>query len=242
MQEKSAAIVLRTVRYNDNSLIVDLLTESSGRVSYIIKVSRARNTSVHPSLFSPLALLEIEAEGKSVSRLSRITESRLLYPAHSLSSNPIKVSIALFLGEFLCYAMREECNNPSLFAYLSYSVRWLDAVSDDRVANFHLVFLMRFSRFLGLFPNLDNYNEGDCFDMLNACFSSVVPPHGQYLKPAESVSLLSLMRMNYETMHLFSFNRTQRIRCLEVLNDYYRLHIPGVPQLRSLEVLQQIFD
>lgn len=55
--------------------------------------------------------------------------------------------MALFLSEFLYRAIREEAENRPLFAYLQHSIIWLDECGDG-FANFHLVFLMRLSRFL----------------------------------------------------------------------------------------------
>lgn len=242
MQEKTAAIVLHCLKYNDTSHIVNVYTESQGRCAYIIKVSRARSSGVRSSLFHPLALVELEAEGRNTAQMRRITEARPSYPFYSLPVDPFKSAIALFLGEFLYHALREEGANRPLFAYLTNSIRWLDACEERSVANFHLVFLMRLSRFLGLYPNLEDCLVGDCFDLLNACFCRRPPMHGHYLRPEEAAFIPRLMRMNYETMHLFAFNRQQRVRCLEVLNDFYRLHIPSFPQLRSLEVLKELFS
>lgn len=242
MTEKTSGIVLRCLKYNDVSYVVNVYTELAGSVSYIIKVSRARNGGIRPSLFHPLALVELETEGKNSTRLRRITEARLLYPLHSLPANPLKTSIALFLGEFLYYALHEEGVNEPLFAYLIHSIRWFDGCDNRSVANFHLVFLMRLSRFLGLYPNLDGFCQGCYFDLQNAQFVNFRPHHGRYLQSEEASFVVNLMRMNYETMHLFPFNRRQRMRCLEVLNEFYRIHIPNFPQLRSLEVLQDLFN
>ena len=74
----------------------------------------------------------------------------------------------MFLAEFLYRALREEAENGPLFAYLEHSIRWLDEC-DRSFSNFHLVFLMRFSRFLGLYPNTEDYREGCFFDMLRVC-------------------------------------------------------------------------
>lgn len=241
MTEKTTGIVLRCLKYNDTSHIVNVYTELTGSASYIIKVSRARRTGVRSSFFHPLALVELETEGRNSAQLRKITEARLPYPLHSLPVNPFKASIALFLGEFLYYALREEGVNEPLFAYLLHSIRWFDGCKELSIANFHLVFLMRLSRFLGLYPNLEGFKQGCYFDLQNAQFVYFRPKHNQYLHPEESSLVVNLMRMNYETMHLFSFNRLQRVRCLEVLNDFYRIHIPGFPQLRSLEVLQELF-
>ena len=58
----------------------------------------------------------------------------------------------------------------------------------------------------------------------------------------EAARLTQLMRMNYETMHLFTMNRLERTRCLNIMNEYYRLHLPDFPVLKSLEVLKELFD
>lgn len=242
MLEKTAGIVLHCLKYNDTSIIIDAYTEASGRVSYIIKRPRTRKAAVKNSIFRPLAILELETECRNSSSLRRISEARTLHPQHSLPFDPYKSAIALFLGEFLYHALREEAANTPLFAYLTHSIQWLDGCEEKSIANFHLVFLMRLTRFLGLYPNIDGYRDGDWFDLLNVEFTHKQPYHSSRLPPEEATMIRNLMRMNYETMHLFSFNRAQRIRCLEVLNDYYRLHIPNFPQLKSLEVLQELFS
>ena len=35
---KTRAIVLRTVKYGDNAIIADLLTEAQGRVSFLVRI------------------------------------------------------------------------------------------------------------------------------------------------------------------------------------------------------------
>lgn len=241
MIDKTIGVVLRCLKYGDTSYIVDVYTETSGRLSYIINVSRARKGGVRSSLFHSLSIIELEAEGRNTARLHRIKEARLLHPLHTLSLDPFKSAIALFLGEFLYYTLREEGVNRPLFAYLMHSIRWFDGCSGGRVANFHLVFLIRLLRFLGLSPNLDGYYPGCYFDMLNAEFVSCQPLHANFLRSDEAAVVCDMMRMNYENMHLFVLNRLQRVRCLEVLNEYYCLHLPGFPQLRSLDVLKELF-
>lgn len=35
-------------------------------------------------------------------------------------------------------------------------------------------------------------------------------------------------------------NRLERTRCLNIMNEYYRLHLPDFPVLKSLEVLKEL--
>ena len=117
---------------------------------------------------------------------------------------------------------------------------WLDAC-EKNFSNFHLVFLIRLSRFLGLYPNTEDYAEGAYFDLMNACFTLEKPIHGMFLRPEESARIINLMRMKYDNMHLFAMNRMERNRCLDIINEYYRLHLPDFPELKSLPVLQELF-
>lgn len=242
MDQKITGIVLHALKYNDTSNIVDIYTEQGGRASFLVKVSRTRKGGMQNLLSQPLALVEVEADVRPTNNLHRIREVKSLYPFRSLPYHPYKSSIAMFLAEFLYRALKEEAPNEPLFAYLRHSICWLDECEGHSFANFHLVFLMRLSRFLGLYPNTDDYTSGCYFDMLNACFTPLLPKSGAFLKPDEAARIRLLLRMNYETMHLFAMNRTDRNRCLTVINDYYRLHLPDFPVLKSLEVLKELFD
>ena len=146
----------------------------------------------------------------------------------------------MFLSEFLFRALKEEGRDEALFSYLAGSIMWLDAC-EKSFSNFHLVFLIRLSRFLGLYPNTEDYAEGAYFDLMNACFTIEKPFHGMFLHPGESARIVNLMRMKYDNMHLFAMNRMERNRCLDIINEYYRLHLPDFPELKSLSVLQELF-
>ena len=241
MYQKTTGIVLHSLKYNDTSNIVHVYTRERGRVSFMVKLSRSRKSGVRTTLFQPLAMLEVEADFRPTGTLPYIKEAKPYVSYTSLPYHPYKSSIAMFLAEFLYRALREEEPDELLFSYLQHSICWLDECN-SAFSNFHLVFLMRLSRFLGLYPNLDRYREGCYFDMLNACFTPSVPEGGAFLKPDEAARVRLMLRMNYDTMHLFGMSRTERNRCLSIINDYYRLHIPDFPILKSLDVLKELFD
>lgn len=241
MQEKTCGVVLRTIRYNDNALVVDVYTETRGIVPFLVKIARSRKSSLKSVLFRPLSILEIDFEYRRKSELQRIADVRFAYTYISLPYHPYKSSIALFLVEFLSRVLKHEAENPPLFAYLLHSLQWLDA-SERAFSNFHLVFITRLTRFLGFYPNVETYHKGDWFDMRNACFVSGQPLHQAFLRPEEASVIPLFMRMNYDSMRFFVMNRHDRDRYIEVLNDYYRLHVPEFPELKSLDVLKEVFS
>ena len=240
MIQKLSGIVLCTFKYNDKKNIVHVFTEQNGRMSFLIPAVRSRKSTVNNVLFQPLSLVEFEAEIRLKSSLHPIKEAKLWYPFQTLPYDPYKSGIALFLAEFLFRALKEETENESLYAYLVHSIQWLDTC-ERSFANFHLVFLMRLSRFLGLFPYIEHYQEGDYFDMLNACFTHQQPLNGMFVQPQEAAHIHNLMRMRYDTMQLFAMNRMERNHCLDIIIAYYRLHLPDFPELKSLPVLQELF-
>lgn len=241
MLQKFHGVVLYVVKYNDKSNIVHVYTDLSGQMSFLIPaVRRSRKAAVNPVLFRPFSLLEFEADVRPKSVLPSVSEARTWHILDSLPYHPYKIGISMFLSEFLYRVLQGEGENPPLFAYLVNSIRWLDTCGGD-FSNFHLVFLIRLSRFLGFYPNLEHYTQGCRFDMLNACFVSGKPSHGLFLSPVESSRIISLMRMNYDTMRLFGMSRAERNRCLEVVIEYYRLHLPAFPELKSLDVLKELF-
>lgn len=242
MLQRISGIVLRTVKYKDTSFIADIYTDIAGRTSFLVSTSRSRKSPVKPVLFQPLTLIELEADLRLNTSIHRIKEAKSCYPFVTLPYDPHKSTIALFLAEFLNRIIHEEIENKPLFSYLYHSIIWLDECRSG-FSNFHLVFLIRLTRFLGFYPNLEGYTEGCCFDLLNACFTTFRPSnHEYYLEPDEAAHLFTLTRVKYETMHLLKMNRTERRRCLNVIEQYYRLHLPEFPELKSLEILKTLFD
>lgn len=242
MLQTTRAIVLRTIKYKDTSLIADVYTDVRGRCQLSLRIPKTGRGKVPVVLFQPLALLELEIDVRPHTSIYKVTEAKTLLPFSDIPFNPYKQAIVMFLSEFLTRALREEEQNQPLFEYLYYSISFLDG-SSAGFSNFHVVFLLRLSRFLGIYPNFENYHAGDYFDLQNATFVGLRPlTHTHYLAPEEAAYIPQLSRINFETMHLFRFSRTERSRMLTVLNEFYRLHLPDFPELKSLQVLRELFD
>jgi DNA repair protein recO len=238
---KSKAIVLRSMKFGEASLIIDMFTEQEGRISFITRIPKTAKGKIKKQYFQPLTLLELEFDYRPRTSLQHIKEVRLLYPYASIPFDPIKSAILLFLSEFLYHVTRSEQQNLQLYNYVCTSLQWLDGAARS-YANFHLVFMMRLSRFIGFFPNFEAYHDGVCFDLRTASFTHSIPLHTDYLLPAEATAIHQLIRMDYENMHLFRLSRVDRNRIANLILRYYRIHVPNMPALNSLQVLSDLFD
>ena len=240
MITKTRGIVLRSVRFGESSLIVDVLTKSSGRVSFMVHIPKTSKGKIKKQYFQPMTLLDFEYDFRQRSNLQRIKDVRVSLPYSSIPIDPAKSCISLFLSEFIYYATRNEQENPTLFTYISTSLEWLDNAYED-FANFHLVFMMRLGKFLGFHPFLEDFTPGCFFDLRNGCFTLSMPLHADFLNAADAGHLYNLMRMNFDTMKLFKLSHDDRNRITEIVLRYYKLHLPNMPELQSFDVLREVF-
>jgi DNA repair protein RecO (recombination protein O) len=217
-----------------------MFTREVGRVSFAVPIPKTSKGRLKKQYFQPMTLLEVECDIRQRDQLQKLKDARLLAAYASIPFSPEKLALSLFTAEFLCHALRAEQQNEPLFVYLYDSMQWLDMI-ETGFANFHLTFLIRMSRFLGFYPNLDDYVRGCIFDLRTATFSLQVPTHRDFLQPDDAQRIHTLMRMDFPTMHLFRLSRQERNRITEVLLHYYQLHIPQFPELKSLSVLQELW-
>jgi len=238
---KIKAIVLHCLAYSDTTNIVHLYTEEFGRMSYLAAKTHSRKSNLKSAFFMPLSLVEIEADHKGSRSLQRIKEIRCLYNFSGIPYNPVKNAVSLFLAEVLYRSLRETEKNPALFDYLFRSVQFLD-LCEKGLANFHLVFLIKLTRYLGFYPNVEEQQPHWYFDLQDGSFTPSRPLHNAWLTPEQAADFALLMRMNFDNMQAFQFERHQRVEILRQMLNYYRMHLTEFPGIKSLGVLQEIYD
>jgi DNA repair protein RecO (recombination protein O) len=240
MLYKTRGIVLHNLSYSDTHIITLIYTETFGRVSYLTAKSKGRKSKVSKPLFHALAILDLEVEHRHLRDIQRIREVYTHVSLNSVLSNPVKCAIGIFLAELISRLVREEQANQLLFDFLLQSVQVLELT--DAPANFHLVFMIRLCRFLGFYPDSSDYQKGMFFDMRNGVFVRYKPSHIHFLKPDESFAFFNLLRMTYENMALFRFSGNERQAIIYRILEYYRLHLADFPEIKSLEVLHDVFS
>ena len=161
---KTEAIVLHSFKYGEQRLIVDMFTREHGRLAFIVPIPLSGRAKLKKQYFQPLTLLYIETDLRQQAQLQKLREAGLLVPLPSLQMEPTKMAIALFVAECLYHALKGEQRDTALFDFLRSSIEWLDA-RQAHYANFHLVFLMHLTRFLGFYPNLQGDGSESCFDL-----------------------------------------------------------------------------
>lgn len=236
MEVQSSAVVLSSLKYGDNGLIVKCYTEASGTKSFILK-NAFSGKNKKSSLFTTLNQIKIIYDDKKNKDLNflKLVEADVYY--QSIYNQPVKTSIVLFLGEILSSVLQEEESNPYLFNFISNGLIDFDNKSTGN-SDFHLWFLMNLSRFLGFYPHFSE--DAQYFDLANG-ISTNDSSSGFIIEKSDLMIFTDLIRMNFASQEKSSFNQNQRKKLLEILIRYYELHISDFRRPNSLDVLHQVF-
>jgi DNA repair protein RecO (recombination protein O) len=240
MIHRVRGIVLHHVRYRESSAIINIYTDLFGRQAYLVNSIKGKGSRYRSNLLQPLTLLEMEVYHKLGRELQRVKDIRNYIPYRSIPFNPFKSSQAMFLAEVLFRSIREEDPTPGLFEFLEYSLQILD-MSEDNIMNFHLFFLVQLTKYLGFYPE-NNFNQKNFgFDMRDGQFVDSLNLHPDFFDSDSSLLLHELLGTTFNDRLELSINKDVRIRFLEYMMDYYRLHLQGFGRIKSLSVLREIF-
>lgn len=242
MLVKTKSIVLHTLKYSESSLIIQLYTEKHGRVSVIVKGvnSRKNRTEALSAYFRPLNLLDLELYYTQGKNLLKIKEVRFDFPYSGIPFNIRKSTIAIFLGEILKNTLHEEVQNPVLFTWLRTSLKILDQM-ESGYSDFHLAFLIKLSKYLGFAPG-NNYSAENCyFDLREGLFTDRQPPHQDFLDKDQSYRFHHYQNTPLGSRANMKTDRKITRELLERVLGYYYIHLQGMPEIKSLKILNDIF-
>jgi DNA repair protein RecO (recombination protein O) len=237
---KTKAIVFRTYKYGETSLIVELYTERKGLRKYIISGVRSAKARTSAGLLQVMSLVDIVAYEREDKDLNRLKEVRPAYLFQSIPFDVRKGAIGLFMAEIARKAIREREANEPLFNFLFQAFQYLDQTT-ERSGNIHLSFLLELSRYLGIAPAEQLRAEETFFDLQEGSFVPERPPHPYYLADQEATRFAELFRYRLTTVHELSLNSAERRSLLDRLVQYYQLHLEGIGEIHSHQVLRTVF-
>ncbi|NNT71241.1 DNA repair protein RecO [Flavobacterium sp. IMCC34852] len=236
MLVKTKAIVISSLKYQEKSLIVKCFTLSDGLKSYFVQSAfSTKKSNQKIAYFQPLTLLEIEANHKNKGTLEHFKEIKLAHAYQTINTDIIKSTIVIFLSEMLHHSIQEEEKNENLFLFLESALLWLD--NHEETANFHLILLLEFTKFLGFYPDTSEI-EGKYFEMNDGIFTPFLGT--SCLSEHETYLFKKLISLKFDSNQKV-FAGIERQILLKILLDYYTIHLDGFKKPKSLEVLKEVF-
>jgi DNA repair protein RecO (recombination protein O) len=217
---KTKAIILHYVKYGESGLIVHAYTEHFGRQSLMVHGARKHNSKMSPTLFEALSILDIDMYKKENREIKNLKEVKSSFPLIHLHSDIRRSSVAMFIAEILYRTLQEEEANSSLFNYLIHTIQILD-ISEKGIEYIPLLFLIQFSKFLGIYPGAN-------------------PEIINYKSPGGN-ELADLIDYSLSDLNKLSMSYKSRSEWLEILIMHYKNHLEGMGEIKSMSVLREIF-
>lgn len=235
-------IVLRTFRHSDSSVIAKVYTDLFGLQSLMIKVGKTAKSKNKANLLQPLSCLELSVYFKEKNSLQSVREFNNHYVFTSIPFDTLKSSIALFMAEMIYRCIKEEEQNLSLYNFFLGQVKQLDTIEDRaEVNNFHLKFLVNFSRFLGFYPGNSHFQSA-IFDLSEGMFIQHQPMNEYRLEQELSAALHRVIECSSDNTPVLKISPAERRLLLKALIDYYTVHLPGMGPVKSHEVLETVLN
>lgn len=222
MLHKTRGIVFRFTKYGDSSIIVTIFTELFGIQTYIVNGVRSKSAKGKIALYQPLTLLDLVVYYKENASIKRIKEIKCLHQYQTVSTNIRKSSLAIFMNEILNKAVKDESHASEIFEFLLSSLVLLDH-QEDNIENFHLIFLIKLSRFLG-------FGAHQAEEILGV----------RMLDQEEEIILNRLLSADFTES--VSMTNDQRRNLLEAILRFYTLHIEALGEIRSIQILKEVMN
>ncbi len=203
MNKKDRILVLKIFPYNDTQHIVETLSRSEGKKSFLIYMGTGRKSSRKRALVRPGHFLDITYSHKP-KLLPVIQEVQPSYIFSSIFSDIKKLSVVFFLLSVLKQAVYSNETDISLFEWIEK--KFIRMEKETYNPDFHLYFLTELAGILGFQPELEQI--GTFFD------NNLSNPS------EEEQSAMAFFLRNGKTQNL-----QQRRQVLHWLEKYFRLHL-----------------
>ncbi len=220
MLHKTRGIVFRFTKYGETSIIVTIFTELFGLQTYIVNGVRSKSPKSKIALYQPLTLLDLVVYHRENANILRIKEVRCAHHYVSLSTDIKKSTQAMFLNEMINKSVKEQSHAVDICSFLFDSFEVLDRLPGN-CENFHLIFLIKLSRFLGFGPH-------NSHELLT----------GRLLDVKDEALLQQLLEVDYS--RVICMTNLQRRNILDLLLHFYASHIENLGEVRSVQVLREV--
>ncbi len=241
MTEKIEGIVLGVIRHSDRHNVVTMFTRERGRMSFLSHTGSGKSARMINARLQPLGLIEADVNihpAKELVTLGRFSTPRVW---KSLYFHPVKQALTLFLQEFLDKLLRSSAPDPALYDYLLRAIDIIDRSPEGHCANLHIALITGLLEPMGIYPNLEDWQPGDWFDMRGGEFTAERPLHNDILLPSDASFLPLLARMTMRNARCFRFNAEERNRLLTLIVRYWAIHFPGLGRLNSIDILREVY-
>ena len=241
MLATTEGIVLHQVKYGESSVIVNIYTRDFGRQAYLMNAARSKKSKNRAGSLQPLFLVDLVCYQKETREVQRIKEIKNTPAYQNIPFDVTKSTQVIFLAEILSKTLREQESAPPLFDFLKNTLMYFDLM-ESHSANFHLWFLFRLTEYLGFLPDTRKVGFEGWFDMRKGAVVPFEPSHPFFIRKDATKFLCQLSELKIGELEHWKISRNMRGFLTTKMVEYYKLHFENMGEIKSLKVMQEIFE
>lgn len=227
------AIVFKSIKFQDSSLIVKMFTQSHGVQTFMVKGVRSVRANGKAAMFQSGMMLDIIMYYQEHKSFKTLKEYKASYVYDTALYDIRKSSVLMLLLEVLEQCIHDDHEDDALFLFITESLVNFD--KNDFAPDFHIYFLLEFMRYLGIYPSGKLSEQRSYFNIREGEFVSAGQNNPFVLNQIDS---LLFAKVIHEEQHLT--NRVERKRMLEIIIEYFTFHLENFKGVKSLKVLESI--
>jgi DNA repair protein RecO (recombination protein O) len=245
MITKSEAIVLRTVEYQESSIIATLFTRDHGKIAVIAKGAR-KPKSKFSAFLVPGQVLEVVFYMKQTRSVQTLSEVSYLEKLDHLRVDLQKMALATTTLELASQLIHDNEVNKPLFGFLLNLLKWLNEQSSVTRRMFPYI-QIRMMQLLGV--GLQDMTDGT--DTVQKGYMNI-ESGALSLKPMEG-NAIRLTELQFafvkEALHSMKssifdidLSKSELNGLIEHLDRYFRYHVEGVKPRKSDAIFEQLLS
>ena len=240
--QKTKGIVLNQFKYSETSIIVNILTEDFGKMSFIVNGVRKKKSKFPANYFQAFNIIHLVFIQSSKSDLHRIIEINNITLLEQIIFNLHKSSVCMFLAEIIHLSYNSSEKDKKLYQFLENIIQFIDSTPTTEIVNIHLWTLLRLMQFSGIAPENNYSEEKPYFDALNGSFTDNKNKNRDIYNLKHSNTISLLLSSKVEDNSKIKINRVERQELLNLMIHYFQIHLNTFKTSRSLDILSEIFE
>ena len=239
MTASTSAIVLSKIRYKDNDIIVKIFTREYGAISFIVKGSaKSKKSKIKFVYFQELTIVNIQFNFNPNRNLQYIKDLEIKHHYSSSHTDLVKTSVIIFLSEMLSNIITHQKKEVELYDYIEESLIWYD--TNHLNSYFHLIFLLELTKYLGFYPDISD-NHLQYFNLEEGIYES--SKTSKYSIKDVNLNLFNnILGIKFDSNHLPALNSDEKMKVLNIIITYYKLHINNFKGLKSLDIIRNTYN
>ena len=228
---KFEGLVLHTIDVKESDLMVQLLTPDEGVCSVYFRGVRKPKARIKKALFTPLALLSLEAQKSKFSDILSGKDVKRIDAQVFALNDFSKTTQLMFMAECVQRVSKPGQADVQFYSWMqSYLADFYqDAYTPSAIIHWFLAFINH----MGIGIDYERIPENAIFSFEDGSFK--VNSVSEVLNNLENNSFVAALRSNFD-------KRAERQIIIKVLVRYLEFHFNLTKPLKSYSILREVLD